>query len=145
IVATPKWQAALTEALVKLLQSVEQRKRQMARVELVDTRLAALESKLEERSVAGSFVVPISSLAPEPFEVVKEIKAVVQPCDDESSASFFDANINTAGSNEQEAIDNLKDLLVSRFQLLNEQPDETLAPPLAKQIAVLREFIRRKS
>lgn len=92
----------------------------------------------------GCFIVPITSLAPEPFDVLKDIKAVIQPSGDEFMATFFDANINTAGCNEQEAIDNLKDLLVSRFQFLSEQPSEQLAPPLAKQIAVLREFIRRK-
>jgi hypothetical protein len=92
----------------------------------------------------GCFIVPITSLAPEPFDVLKEIKAVIQPIDDEFMATFFDANINSAGCNEQEAIDNLKDLLISRFQFLSEQPAEQLAPPLARQIAVLREFIRRK-
>jgi hypothetical protein len=107
---------------------------------------ATLADKAKRRrpDANGSFIVPITSLAPEPFDVLKDIKAVVQPCDDEFMASFFDANINTAGCNEQEAIDNLKDLLVSRFQFLSEQPTNQLAAPLAKQIAVLREFIRRK-
>jgi hypothetical protein len=111
----------------------------------VTTMAATLVSKQKRHRPDGNgcFVVPITSLAPAPFHVLKDIKAVIQPSGDEYMATFFDANINTAGCNEQEAIDNLKDLLVSRFLYLSGQPSEQLAPPLARQIAVLREFIRR--
>lgn len=97
-------------------------------------------------TLAGdTVVVPISTFAPVPIEVLKEIKAVVQPDDDEFTATFFDANVNAAGCNQVEAIENLKDLILSRFEYLNAQPPAKLGPALAKQIAVLRDFIRRRS
>lgn len=89
-------------------------------------------------------IVPISSFAPEPFESLKEIKAVVRGCDDEFLASFFDANISASGDNETEAVDNLKDLILAKFSHLDEQAPETLGPAMKKQIAVLKQFVRKK-
>jgi hypothetical protein len=92
----------------------------------------------------GSIIVPITTFAPEPVEILKEIKVVVQNDEDEYIATFFDANVNAGGCNQVEAFENLKDLILSRYDYLNSQPPEKLGPALAKQISVLREFIRRK-
>ena len=110
----------------------------------LSTKVRALEARVEELEKRPSLIVPITTFDPEPFELLKEIKAVVQASEDEYTASFFDANVNAAGCNEAEAIDNLKDLLLSRFDYLDGLPPEKLGPALAKQIAVLRTFIRRR-
>jgi len=125
----------------------EDKQKDIATIKLLHERVEILSDQICNLSIAGSLIVPIMSLAPEPFEVVKEIRAVVQEDEDEEefTASFFDANVNAGGCNQQEAIDNLKDLLVSRFDYLDSQEPSKLAPPLAKQIAVLREYIRRKN
>ena len=86
--------------------------------------------------------MPIKSFAPEPFEVVKEIPVVIEQGDEEYLATFYDANVGASGSNEVEAIENLKDVLLSRYDHLDGVAKKKLAPPVAKQIAVLREFIR---
>jgi len=98
----------------------------------------------ERPQLRESVLVPITSFAPEPYSVLKEIRVVIQTDDDEFSATFFDANANAAGCNRVEALENLKDVLLSRFEYLSEQAPEKLAPPLAKQIAVLRQFIARR-
>lgn len=90
-----------------------------------------------------SIIVPITSFAPEPLEVIKEINVVVQKDEDEFTATFFDANIGTTGCNQTEAIDNLKELIVSRYYYLNEQPQQTLGPALVKQLTVLNQFISK--
>lgn len=108
-------------------------------------RIGLLEKKVNELSRDGSFVVPITTLAPEPFDLLKEIKVVVHPSGDEFVASFFDANVNATGCNETEALDTLKEILVSRFDYLESLPPEKLGPGPAKQLAVLRCFIRRRS
>lgn len=119
------------------------RTKDLERLDSCLKRIRALEKK-----IAGlrrlPFVVPITTLAPEPYEILQEIKAVVEPADDEFIATFFDANISAGGSNQAEAVANLKDLLISRLEYLGEQPAEKLGPGPTKQIAVLREFIRRR-
>lgn len=106
--------------------------------------MESVSEQTNHRSNPASLIVPITTFAPEPYEVVKEIKAVVQESDDEYTAGFFDANVHAGGCNQQEAIENLKDLLISRFDYLNSQQTTKLGPALAKQIAVLRECIRKK-
>lgn len=109
-----------------------------AQVERLRDNLVDVESR-------SGLIVPITSFAPEPFEIVKEIRAVLQEIDDEYLATFFDANVGGQGDTPQEAIDNLKDLLLSRFDRLEGMPTEKLGKSVARQIAVLREFIRRKA
>ena len=88
-------------------------------------------------------MVPIQTLAPEPFELLKEIKVVVRPSDDEYIASFVDANVNASGCTIADAVSSLKEMLARRFDRLDKMPANKLGPAMAKQIAVLRSFIRR--
>jgi putative addiction module component (TIGR02574 family) len=143
----------LAEALIASLQPTDRPPFDESWREVIRRRSAELASgtvtavpwEVVANGIRVSLVVPITTFEPEPFEVLKEIKAVVQQEDEEEfSATFFDGNVNAAGSNQVEAIENLKDILLSRFEYLNVQPPEKLAPPLRKQIAVLREFIRCK-
>ena len=137
------WQQSLHAAIGSLLRAMEDRREELDRMRGMDRRLAQLEVQVRELSKAGSFIVPITTLAPEPYELLKEIKVVVQKSDDEFVASFFDANVNASGCNETQAVDNLKELLVSRFSYLDTLPKAKLGPAPAKQIAILRTFIKR--
>jgi hypothetical protein len=103
-----------------------------------------LEAKVADLLDREAFIVPITTFDPEPFDLLKEIKAVVQRSGDDYMASFFDANVNVSGVNEVDAIENLKDMLLSRFDYLDQLPPEKLGPGPARQIAVLRTFIRRR-
>ena len=106
----------------------------------LEREVAELKKKIED---CGSITVPINSLAPEPFELVKPIQVVIQPSDGEYIASFFDANINASGDNETEAIDNLKEVMLSIFQHLSDMPTNKLGKGPVRQLAVLKEFIRK--
>lgn len=108
--------------------------------------LSARVQALEEKAAAhpSSFTVPITSFAPEPFMALGEIKAVLEESDGEWIASFYDANVSAQGCNQQEAIDNLKDALLSAFDYLDGVPDAKLGPGPKRQIAVLRQFIGRR-
>lgn len=85
---------------------------------------------------SGSITVPITSLAPEPFELRQTIQVVVQPCEDEFVASFFDANVNASGSTETDALANLKDVMLAIFRHLLAQPQGKLGPGPRRQLAV---------
>jgi len=99
-------------------------------------------SLIEERQ---SKIVRLQTFAPEPFEMLKEICVLIEQDEEEVYASFVDANVNASGCNQAEAIENLKENVLSRFDYLEQQNPEVLAKPLKKQREVLREFVRRKS
>lgn len=58
--------------------------------------LRGIKAELDRKSEA--ILVPITTLAPEPYELIRDILAVVRPADDEFIATFFDANISTSAT-----------------------------------------------
>ncbi|HEX9734499.1 MAG TPA: hypothetical protein VGG06_21215 [Thermoanaerobaculia bacterium] len=86
--------------------------------------------------------VPIQSLDPEPIEVVSPLEAVIRPVGDGFVATFFDANVNASGETESEAFENLKDMLVATLTELRRLGEERLGPEPARQLAVLKRFLR---
>jgi hypothetical protein len=91
-----------------------------------------------------SLVVPITTLEPEPFDLLRNISVVVQKTDDGYSATFFDANIGISGDTTEEAVANLRLLLVDVFEEL-EQEEAQLGPQLVRQLAVLRSFMKKRA
>ncbi|MBU4273439.1 MAG: antitoxin family protein [Planctomycetes bacterium] len=89
-------------------------------------------------------VVPITTLDPDPFELIRDIPVVVQPTDDGFLATFFDANIGMTGDTREEAVANLRLLLADVFDEL-EKEEARLGPPLVRQLAVLRGFMKRRA
>jgi len=98
-------------------------------------------SRLEELS---PILVPIQSLAPEPYEIIKPFHAVVKVQYDQYIATFFDVNISASGDTQTEAIFNLKDMIVGTFEILSETSSNKLGPGPAQQKKVLQEFISKK-
>ena len=92
---------------------------------------------------AASIVVPITTLVPALYDLVRDISVVVQPVDRGFTATFFDANISTSGETQEEAVENLKSLIVDIFEDLEAEPPEKLGPEPVRQLGVLRAFLRR--
>ena len=90
----------------------------------------------------GAIVVPITTLEPEPFELRKPVPIVVQQIDDQYVASFFDANINASGETQQDAVANLKDIMVILFQRLSKEKKLGKGPSL--QRSILARVTRRR-
>jgi predicted RNase H-like HicB family nuclease len=107
----------------------------------------ALAYPFKERAVEQILIAPatIATFAPEPFSIRKPIPVSFQESHGEYIASFLDAGVSAQGATVQEAFDNLKDLLLARFDRLVALPAEKLSPVIAKQAAVLREFIEKAS
>jgi len=95
------------------------------------------------RPGVGSLSVPIESFSPEPFFLKKPLAAVIQPSGEGHTASFYDANIHASGDNEEEALRNLKALILDTFESLSSEPADRLGPEPARQLAVLHEFVTR--
>jgi hypothetical protein len=103
--------------------------------EVFRNELAAINSRLARLEEMAPLRVPIQSLAPEPYDILKPIEAVVQFVDGECVASFFDANLSTGGDTQAEAIFNLKALIVGTFEILVETKDSDLGPGPRQQKA----------
>ncbi len=91
-----------------------------------------------------SVVVPIATLDPEPFDMLRSVPVVVQPTADGYLATFFDANIGITGDTKEEAVANLRLLLVDVFEQL-EKEEGQLGLQLLRQLAVLRGFMKRRA
>jgi hypothetical protein len=138
------WTTSLNEALCELVEAVRERQVEFVRLEALENRLQTFHEKLRTLENRCPTIVPIQTFTPEPFDLLKEIKVVVEESHEEFTASFYDANVASQGCTRQEAIDNLKDLLLSRFDYLDKIPSDRLGKSTKKQIDILREFIRRR-
>lgn len=140
----PGWEKNYAEALYRMATAISRRRAEYLQIEKLESALQGLTSRLDRLEGSQSVIVPITTLAPEPFDLLKDIKVVVQRSDDECVATFFDANVNATGCNETEAIQNLKDVMLDLFEHLGAQQIKRLGPGPAKQLAILRSFIKKR-
>lgn len=137
------WEGLFRKALAQLSGLVRERAEHLLLSKL-EKELESLKKKLQRLEQGQCLIVPITTFAPEPFDLLQEIKVVVRPSDEEFLASFFDANVNAAGSTETDAVQNLKDVMLGLFDYLEVQPAKRLGPGPKRQLEVLRQFIRKR-
>jgi hypothetical protein len=142
---TPNWEQAFRVAINRLTAEVATRAHQFLRLATLEKDVQELKASVKALIEQRVITVPITTFAPEPYELIKAMKAVVQPVEDEFVATFFDANINASGGTQQDAVANLKDMMLGLLEVLEEEPADKLGKEPARQLAVLREFIRRKA
>jgi len=133
------WPTALGQAAEKLAEILEIH----GRLRGLEADVAALRRDLVHLRDSRPIVVPITTLAPEPVAVLREIPVVVRPTEDGYLATLFDANIGMTGDTQEGAVENLKALLVDVFEQL-EREENQLGPGPQRQLATLRSFIKRQ-
>ena len=111
-------------------------------------RVKQLEQEVEELKKAAfsqSYTILITSLGVPELNVLKPIPVTIRKDgDDDFIASFFDANISTGGSTEQEAIYNLQGLITDIFEMHENETSE-LGPAMIVQKQVLDDVLCRTS
>jgi predicted RNase H-like HicB family nuclease len=127
--------------LVQLTDEIVGRER--ARLDKLEHDMAILQKHCDELRAGQSTVVPVETFAPEPFLLTRHFQAVVRPCGGDYLAMFFDANIGTMGDTEEEAVQNLKALIIDTFECL-ESNEENLGPEPTRQLAILKALIRKQ-
>ncbi len=132
------WEGALKAAM----ELAAGKQRDAVRLQRVEAKLEEIAKRIND---CGSIIVPVSSLAPSPYELIKPIPVVVQPGDGEFLATFFDANVNASGDTETEAVQNLKEIMLAVFAYQSKLPEDKLGPGPRQQFAVLKEFIKKRS
>lgn len=95
------------------------------------------------RARAGGAVIVVDTLAPESLDLVRPFHVNVEPDEEGFRAFFADANLMSFGETAAESVWNLKDLIVATFETLSEVGEARLGPGPTRQLAVLRQFIRK--
>jgi hypothetical protein len=131
------WQPNLSQALVEFIESTTKRMRQVLIFRQIESRLVALEDRPNQLCCP----VTITTFAPEPFRLKRDIPVLIRPDGDEFTALFVDANIGSSGETISEAVDNLKDIILSLFKKFAGMDAAKLGPGPTRQLAVLNEFI----
>ena len=112
-------------------------------VDVQQSALGKMHGYLQGLAASRLGAVPLTTLEPGQYELEREIQAVLHPSEDGFIATFFDANIATGGDTEQEALDNLRSLIIDTFEMLESEPSEKLGPEPQRQLKVLRSMIRK--
>ena len=115
-----------------------------ARLETLQREVALLKGRCAVLERLSPILVPIESFAPEPYEVVKPLHAVVRYQNEQYIASFFDANLSASGDTQVEAVLNLKDIIAGTFEILTTLQESELGPGPLQQRKVLEEFVQKK-
>jgi predicted RNase H-like HicB family nuclease len=118
----------------------------------LQSRLIALEHRVNLlESQPESVTVFVSTFAPKPFVVLRNIPLLVQSMfvDDESGdceyvASFVEGGVGSTGDTPEEAVRNAKDRLITKFEVLDKTPRERLSHRLAVQFDVLKSVMARR-
>lgn len=110
--------------------------------QVLNEELILLKMRVEAVEHNQPMVVPIQSLAPDPYMLEAPIQAVVRNDDGEFVASFVEANVGATGETVFEAVDNLKGLILSTYEILREHDGTRLGRSMARQNAVLDSLIR---
>lgn len=125
---------------------IETRLDQALRLRSLEGQIASLAERLAglEAPASVTRTAYIQSFAPEPYELTTPIAVMIEGSTGECVATFHDANISASGETEQEAFENLKSLLLDVFDSLDAEDPDKLGPEPARQLAVLRSFVRGK-
>jgi hypothetical protein len=97
---------------------------------------------VDQAEPASRWVAPLQTLGRRGFELSKPISVVLCRDDGDYVASFHEAAISATGDVEEEALFNLADLIVESYVALTSYDPSQLGPLPARQLTVLREFVR---
>lgn len=136
------WQQEGPVLIEAFRQVLTTRWQEVARIENLEREVILLKERCDVLENQSPILVPIESLAPEPYAIIKPFYVVVCLEDEQCIASFFDANLSASGDTQEEAVSNLKDIIIGSFEILTTTNKSKLGPGPAQQRAVLEQFIR---
>ncbi|MGA2863667.1 MAG: hypothetical protein ABSF95_04180 [Verrucomicrobiota bacterium] len=138
------WADLVPELVANVVSVVAERKKREIEFNLLQIAFSGFETRLRRLESSQTTIIPIDSFTPEPYDLLKTILASVRYVEGSFSASWFDANIHSSGDNEEDAVSNLKSLILDFFDRLSNEPKERLGPEPARQLAVLSEYLQKR-
>lgn len=140
----PDWAQVVPRLMEAFTAASARTWREVARLDTLEKEVVLLKDRCAVLERLAPILVPIETLAPEPYRVVKPFHVVVRCQDDEYIASFFDANLSASGDTGEEAVANLKDIIVGTFEILRGVEENEFGPGPLQQRHVLEEFMRKE-
>jgi predicted RNase H-like HicB family nuclease len=137
------WEESISDVVAQTYATLEKKWHEVLSFRLLQSEVLRLRTRVEDLEHSRPACAPIQSLTPEPYEVIRPFQVVIGPRGDEFVASFLDANIGASGCSEAEALANLKETILSTFEILEEHEEARLGPGPLRQLQLLRQFIRR--
>jgi hypothetical protein len=107
------------------------------------TEMEALREEIRQICRTRTFVVPLTTLSPSPFQITRQIPVTIEGDGEDFTATFTEANISASGETEADAIANFKESLVSTYAFLESLPATERGPLPARQWEVLRNALTR--
>jgi len=138
------WVENFEKTVEQFARFAQTKRRQFQTIDSLMSNVKQLEKRIAELS-AQPFQALITTLAPDPFDLKRDIPVVVTPNGEDFVATFFDAGISATGDTDEEAVFNLKDLIVQTFEALSKMPEAKLGFLPRKQLAVLRTLVVSKA
>jgi hypothetical protein len=102
-----------------------------------------LKDEIRQLCKTRTFVVPLSTLSPAPYQITQQIPVTIEGDGEEFTATFTEANISASGETEADAIANFKDSLLSCYQLLEKKTPDQLGPLPTRQWTVIKGVVKR--
>jgi hypothetical protein len=138
--AAANW-ADLAHALMERLRLERRVDSTEKNLRLLTDRVKKIEG-LCEKSLYQAISVGIATFAPEPYEVVKPLHALIRRHDTGFIASFLEANVEAPGTTEHEALENLKGTILNTFIHLSGEEESELDAVRLRQRYILMDLIR---
>ena len=109
----------------------------------IQTKLDGLVEAVGRLASQRTFVVPLTTLAPEPLQMRLNIPATIEGDGEEFTATYTEANVSASGETEADAIANLKESIANTFVRLEAIPPGEMASLPARQWGILSSVITR--
>jgi predicted RNase H-like HicB family nuclease len=112
----------------------------------IQEKIDGLTSALDRLAEQRTFVVPLTTLAPdEPLQMRLNIPATIEGDGEDFTATFTEANVSASGDTEADAIANLKESIAATYKILAAIPASEMTPLPARQWSVLKNVIASDS
>ncbi|MBM4017012.1 MAG: hypothetical protein FJ288_01580 [Planctomycetes bacterium] len=117
--------------------------REAITLDVIQSELVMLKEKVASLEQHRPLVVPLETLAPEPYCLVAPISVVVRAEQDEYVASWYEASLAASGCTPEEAVANLKDIIVAVYESLRNHGEERMGPAPLRQYRLLTKYIAK--
>lgn len=107
----------------------------------LEQRLMQAIDEIVQQADCRSWTVYITTLGVDAYQLARDIPVTVRFTGDDYVARFTDANVGASGDSEQEAIDNFKEVLVAKFELLDGLMEDKIGPGPSRDLRALRQLI----
>ena len=105
--------------------------------------LIGLTEEIQRIQETHIFVIPLATLAPQPYRMLHQIPVTIKEDGDEFVASFTEASVSASGETEADAIANFKEMMLSLYEIFESTPVDRMGPLPTRQWNILRNVVQR--